>query len=330
MTLNLTVITPGYITQASDRRMVALPTGSIVDDEANKGVVLQTEDGIFTITFAGVGAFPANRTLTRMDMWLAERLADEGGPELPVAETVELIRILATDLFGNFPSDSDVRHSFVIAGWVNEAPKTGRAVAWMITNHGDTRGRAFVAPAREFNSYPLTHGDKRTHLYGFGLIGSVARAERRRIEALMRKGSTVDRMEQVVVDVIRGAAGKPDWSWGINKNVLAVSLSPTGQARSTFYPDSSIRQNYAPLFVWHQKGANLLAGDVDSLPSSGMNFRFGECLMVGVPGGEQNRSTLTARDVEQIGFLTRLSNAKFKTDSNEGDQITVVEAIPVN
>jgi hypothetical protein len=57
MTLNLTLATPRYIIQTSDRRTTSVPDGRIINDEANKGLVVKADDGIFSITFAGIGAY---------------------------------------------------------------------------------------------------------------------------------------------------------------------------------------------------------------------------------------------------------------------------------
>ena len=51
MTINITAITPYFVIQASDRRMTAIPNGSY-DDDANKGLLLQSDDGVFAVTFA--------------------------------------------------------------------------------------------------------------------------------------------------------------------------------------------------------------------------------------------------------------------------------------
>ena len=42
MALNITLAMPWYIILASDRRMISVPDGKPQDDEANKGIVLET------------------------------------------------------------------------------------------------------------------------------------------------------------------------------------------------------------------------------------------------------------------------------------------------
>ena len=55
MTLNITLVMPSYIIQVSDRRMISVPSGKVYDDEANKGVVVKADDGIFSVIFSGIG-----------------------------------------------------------------------------------------------------------------------------------------------------------------------------------------------------------------------------------------------------------------------------------
>jgi hypothetical protein len=320
MTLNMTLITSAYVVQASDRRMVELPSGRIVNDKANKGLILQSEDGIFAVTFAGVGMYRGKR----VDEWLAEKAAEEGVPEVPIERGVEMIRQVASDWFRTFPGGVDKRHTFVVAGWtgVGTSPE---ASIWVITNHGDERGRALETAAAEFAARCLPIRPRTAQFHAFGLIGSVERAERRRLDAVMRKNPDFDRAEAAVVDSIRSAATKPAWSWGINRDVLAVTLSPAGQARSTFYPQSAASYNYAPYVIWHSAGNNYIAGDADVLPSTGVDYLLGECLLIAPPGGDA-RHDLTPNDVEEIGFRFRMSDAKFKKEAT-GDA-TIIQLMP--
>lgn len=128
MTLNITTVAPDCIVQASDRRMVAMPSGKPESDSANKGLILEAEDGVFAITYAGIGRYAAKRT----DIWLAERMADEGVPELPICKGISMIADLATDWFRKFPKSADRRHTFVVAGWEQGSQPTPRL--WSIGN----------------------------------------------------------------------------------------------------------------------------------------------------------------------------------------------------
>ena len=77
MTLNLTALGADFIVQDSDRRLTRVSnSGSIrvVDDDANKAVLLRCSHSLLAITFTGLGRVGA----TRVDEWLLNVLQEEG------------------------------------------------------------------------------------------------------------------------------------------------------------------------------------------------------------------------------------------------------------
>ncbi len=311
MTLNVTLVNPRYIIQASDRRMVSIPDGKRVNDDANKGLVLQTEDGIFSITFTGVGLFNPNSQ--RIDLWLAERMLDEGIPELPIRHGLDIMAGLATDLFGTFPRNSEKRHTFVVAGWVTSEAKRKPAL-WLVTNCAGL-GQRMPEQARDsFDVQRIPVSSSRGTLHWTGLVGAIARSDRPAFEAALRKSTDLDQVEQAVVTLIRTAAAKPKWCRGINGDVLSIAISPDGQACSTFYPESAPASNYAPLFVWYDAGRNIIVGDADITPASGRVYRFGRAMLVDAPGAERELSSVPIHP-SQIRFRMRISEPKFKKEA---------------
>ena len=321
MTLNVTLLNPRYIIQASDRRMVSIPDGKRVNDDANKGLVLQTEDGIFSITFSGVGLYHGQR----VDLWLAERMLDEGIPELPIRQGLDMIARLATDWFATFPEDLDRRHTFVVAGWVTSEAKRKPAL-WLVTNCAGL-GQRMPEQARDsFDVQGIPVSSSRGSLYWTGLTEAIARSDRPAFEAALRKSLDLNQVEQAAVTLIRTAAAKPKWRWGINGDILSISLSPDGQACSTFYPESAPASNYAPLFVWYDAGRNIVAGDAKMTPASGLRYRFGRAMLVDAPGAEPELSSVPNHP-SQIRFRMRISEPKFKKEAR-GDS-RIIEAFRV-
>ena len=230
MTLNLTLATPQYVIQASDRRMTSVPDGRILNDEANKGLVVKADDGIFAITFAGIGLYNGKR----MDMWLAEKLLDNGVPELPVHKGVEILTNLATSWFRTFPKTVDKRHTFMIAGWEKQG-NNSKAVIWRVENCLSREGGALKSAKDTFGIVRFDIGNSRVNLQGSGLVNAFSRDDRRRLEAMFRTKFSPIQAREMLVDIIKRASRDPKWSWGINKNVLTILLTPNGQIEATHY-----------------------------------------------------------------------------------------------
>lgn len=207
MTLNITLATPSYVIQASDRRMVSIPEGKVCDDEANKGLVIKADDGVFSITFAGIGRIYGKR----VDIWLAEKLLDEGVPELPISQGVQVISRLATDWFGTFPKNLNKRHSFIIAGW-EKSGNDSSAVAWRISNSITDDGKTLESAMNTFHVKKFDIKKPRALLQISGLTGAFSRDDKRRIEALLKTKLTPDKAEEALVNTIKRAALNPKWS----------------------------------------------------------------------------------------------------------------------
>lgn len=322
MTLNLTLLTPGHIIQTSDRRMVSMPDGKPINNQANKDLVLEAADGIFAITFAGVGLYRGER----VDLWLGGRMLDEGVPELPINDGLEIIRQLATDWFRTFPETVDKRHTFVVAGWDSSTAKPRPAI-WTVTNCTSADDKMLEQARDVFHVRKYPFRGSRAAVHGFGLHQAIARSERRRLEAALRKSAQLDRAEEALVAMVRAAAHKPKWSWGINGEVMSIALSPHGQARCTFYSESAPASNYAPLFVWYEAGRNIAAGDVEITPAAGFGYRFGKAMLVASPGGAVPKRLTPARDDLRMGFRLRVSEARFHTEPP--GLVPIVQPIPI-
>ena len=316
MTLNLTLITPLYVIQASDRRMVSLPSYEVCDDEANKGIILQTTDGTFALTFAGVGAIRTER----MDMWLAQAIVTEGICELPIARGVELLSARLTQLFKQFPKGQSCRHHVVVSGWTAQGPGM-----WIITNVDPPSGTLMDAFAVIGGLLPKN----KAVFFVTGLIQDFHRSERRRLKAALRNPEDIDKVERFLVALMRDVAQRPNTSWGVNGNVLAVAIGSSRVARATYYPLDHERSNYAPLMVWSENGHNIIAGDAEITHPSAFAWQFGLTFLVAHLGG--NVSPSAVPDKQQIAFKFLISDAKFtRGESKVGGVTEMVRAVPLN
>lgn len=306
MTLNLTLATPQYIIQTSDRKMISIPDGRVVNDEANKGLVVKADDGIFSVTFAGIGV--CNKK--RMDMWLAEKLLDNGVPELPVQRGVEILANLATNWFGTFPKTVDKRHTFTIAGWEKKGGES-RAVVWRVANCLSEEGRTLESAKDTFDIERFDIGTSRVHYQVSGLVDAFSRDDRRRLEAVFRTKPNPNQIKEMLVDIIKRASRNPKWSWGINGNVLALLLAPSGQVEATHYDSSGKLSRYVPFVLWYYQGRNYVAGDGWCSSLSGLAYQFGGFLFTETPGGTGTE--------EKMDFRFRFIDAKYKKEQPAGD-----------
>lgn len=301
--------------------MVTLPAPGIVNDDANKGLVLQTDDGLFAVTFAGVGTF-RDGGLQRIDTWLAEQMLKEGVPELPIREGIGRLARAATDLFRKFPKTSDrLHHQFIVAGWEHRG-STANPGLWMVSNCTGPDGKTRITPHSETFSIHYTPLSKSSVLIT-GMWEAVPRAARRRLKAALRTSSDIGRVEQAVVETVRAAAMETRGRDFINGNVLTITISPNGQARAIHHPPDAPPLLYAPWFVWYKSGRNYVAGDAWAVPSDRFAYRFGQMMLM--PVNTSRAATNSSPDAGKVDFSFRMDTAKHKS-SPVGD-VDVVEVV---
>lgn len=304
MTINITLATPNYIIQTSDRRMISIPDGNIYDDDANKGLVMKSDDGICSITFAGIGLHNGKR----VDIWLAEKLLDEGVPELPIHQGVEVIAKLATDWFSTFPQGIDKRHIFIITGW-ELSKHDAIPVVWRVANCITEDGSTLESAGDAFDVLKSEVGKSNALLQASGLTGIFSRNERRRIKALLRIKSSPDKVEATLVDIIQKASHNPQWAWGINDNVLAILLTANGKARATSYSAYMRYSRYIPLLLWYERGRNYIVGDGKCSSSEDLVYQFGPLMFLAPPANNIEKQETV------VDFKFRFSEAKHKSES---------------
>lgn len=303
MTLNITLVMPSYIIQVSDRRMISVPGGKVYDDNANKGVVVKADDGIFSVLFAGIGKIGTQR----VDLWLAERMLDEGIPELAVRDAGGIIARLSTDWFNTFPENIDRRHTFTLAGW--EKSITGSVpVVWRVTNcvtHDDV---SLEKANDSFDAWKIPLRPSYVGVFVSGLGGAITRQSKQNIQAALRARATPIRMEQVLVDIIRTAAADPKWAWGINNNILSIILVNSGEVQATHYA-GQICTRYVPPILWYEAGRDYIAGDAQITSKQNKIFQFGPMTFAASPS---NPST---QEEAEIDFHFRFKDAIYKKES---------------
>jgi len=146
MTMILSLMTPDYVMQLSDRRLtlanhVLSRPVTIVSEMTNKAVIL---DNQFIFGFVGL----AQLKLTKSDVWFSNRLAELA--ELPLGERFKIITRELTDIFNQIGySAAHKRMAFVGVGWGIDKGKR-QPVYIAITNFLNDKGEWAVRASNEF------------------------------------------------------------------------------------------------------------------------------------------------------------------------------------
>jgi len=263
MTLNLTLLGPPYVVQVSDRRLTYVTTsGSIVvdEDDANKAVVLSCSDSLLAITFTGLGRLYT----TRVDEWLLNVLLEEALCEMEAAIAVERFSELATDWFQSFRATWTGPHTFIFAGFSKKPDsEESRSLVWFVTN----------STSVDYSSFAVS-SESKDGLYVTGYLPAFTRTDRRRIQAACRKAKNIEVLEAALVAGIRSAASQPNGG-PIGKNCMSISLARSRTAISRFHPLGENPHNFAPHFLWYERGRNYAVRGIDHLSSGQYSIVFG-------------------------------------------------------
>ena len=122
MTLNLSLVTPRYVIQVSDRRLSRLDaSGKLVSytDDLTKATVLVTCDTFSVVAYHGIGM---DHTRLRTDDWLVGVLTELKPADKPLTEVLETLNGKASKWISDISSATGInlgefRHSFVLSGW---------------------------------------------------------------------------------------------------------------------------------------------------------------------------------------------------------------------
>jgi hypothetical protein len=159
LTLVLTLATPEYVVQVSDRRGVRVSNSGEVtwcDDEHNKAVSWK---GRHCCAYAGLADLGEDR---RTDLWLAKQL-NELEPQVNEQRNMTwLWQAVAERCTREFQSDRNRRlcaeargHSFVTTGWGTlDGGEELCSYILVVTNQLDSAGRPLTVPASEFCVVP--------------------------------------------------------------------------------------------------------------------------------------------------------------------------------
>jgi hypothetical protein len=232
MTLILSCVTKDYAVQVSDRCLTDLNSGRVLDQEANKAVVLSNRVAFAYTGLARIEGKPA-------DIWLRDILV----PHESIGHAVQLIIDEATRAFGQMPgSPAAKRQAFIGAGWAR-FPHLGhdlRPFGVTISNAMDSDGRWLSGALPTFSGrgtclrgpswgYAWTHAGR--------LPRDRAVLLNRMIQGVVGRGLSPATMAQLFIREIRHMA---DWDRSIGRGLMVNSIPSAVIGRQDLFAISSM------------------------------------------------------------------------------------------
>lgn len=263
MTLNLTLLARDFVLQVSDRRLTHVDhSGSIqiLEESANKAVVLSCADALLSVTYTGLGRLGA----VRVDEWLADELHNNAFAEMNAEMAISSFTSVATNWFRSFQNQWCGPHTFVFAGFLRSAASTtAQACLWHVTNTETSDHLTFSV---------RQHTGQRVHITGF--LPAFTRTERRRMQVAVKNARKPEELERALVAAVRNAASRPN-GVPVGKNCMSVWITPERLAVSRFHPETDHPSNYSPHIVWSEGGRNFIVRAVDLLSPGRYGVAFG-------------------------------------------------------
>jgi hypothetical protein len=301
--------------------MIEIPGGD-VNDEENKGLVVETVDGLYAVTYCGIGRIRRKR----VDLWLADLMLDEGVPEIPLDDSLGLIARSASKWFASIPKGIDKRHTFVVAGWHRASDGVQPRIHFISNCWGDNY--TVTSEAREVFAVRTNDLRRKGAFVATGQHRAISRAEKHRLKRALASVRSLEETESHLVRTVRDAATHPKMGYLVGKDVMSIAISPEFVALATLHPNNARPTNYAPVHVWNAGPFNVMAGDA-IIRGTDYVYKFGRTVVatnIPAPGQLDNPSSLV-----ENWFRSRVVRAKFnRSEPTPEDSFSLVEAIPVS
>lgn len=212
MTLNLTLTTPRYLIQISDRRLSRIDRGGQIlsyTDDLNKATLLVTQDAFAAITYHGLGM---DHTGLRADDWLVDHLTDMKPIKMPIRSILDRLAERSTEWVSDIAASSEVdrrllRHSFVLSAWHRlEDP-----YLFLVSNYEDQKSHERSDFAwQQFRwtfSRPKPGSERAYALKGFGDTGALPMSDSVLLARLAQDpGAKPEDLVNILVRSLRAAA----------------------------------------------------------------------------------------------------------------------------
>jgi hypothetical protein len=287
VTLVLSCLTPGYVVQATDRRLTDPRSGAVVDDYTNKAVFFC---GRMAYAYTGLSRIAGKPT----DLWLTQVLSRARD----LNEATEAVAGKATRAFqARYVPGSHPPHAFVSVGWARHPPDFDRFRPFItgISNFQDDKGERQPRVLDGFSLWiRVMRDEERAVLVSTGqqLPAADERALERTIGRVVSRGAFASEAVRLLGTKIREVARvNPKVGPGLLINAIPRSSVKEGQIAvelvnagapedvPTFLyspPGDDTGTQYGPMFTCGETGAT--SPSSPSSPSSraiGLRARTG-------------------------------------------------------
>ncbi len=261
MTLVLTLATPRYVLQVSDRLVTR--GGHKFDPASNKTVVYHAKNALVSIGYSGLAYLEDVPT----DQWIAQKLRGEGRflePEpgrvadfafrraprwLDIGSSIELLRRESAEVFSRLPAEVLTRHQVVVAGWQwrwRGCRTVARPILCEIGNSDEASGQR-VFGATQVPRYWQWKRDVGFWLSYVPDTNPLSAQERNGlVQNVKNTSASPEPSQRLLVDAVRLAAQR---SPVVGPDCMCVLIPPPG-ARAVHATYVSPRQARAVLTGW--------------------------------------------------------------------------------
>jgi hypothetical protein len=270
VTLILTVGTPNFVVQVSDRRFTCFDANGRswpCDEEANKEVTIRSSRFAAVVSFTGratVGPVP-------LDLWLLDVLDMKVVRDGPDA-CLEAIRIAADRNLGPDPNGRRYPQTFVFAGYEFGVPRPFMGLVTNCTSRSFQRRKTAA-------TYELVRSKPSGFLFNTaGATAALPAHSRALLNQTAKRRKNYPATADAAVDLIRQASRHGKLGALIGKNCSSVCVRPDGSLEAMYHAAHTRPQTFGPNLIEEHtdegKGAMLFRG-VESQGSPGLTLTVG-------------------------------------------------------
>jgi hypothetical protein len=245
MTLIVSALADDATVQVSDRRL-SFPDGSVLCDDANKGICFDCADAHVSLAYTGLALIGTTPT----DHWLVDVLAANQLTSMRFPDAVEVIVERATERFLELRHLGERRRlSLVFCGF----GPSGAMMA-LVSNSEDSSGKWLPNVSDTFSAGFWLRNQKALRKLDLKVSGTEAAVTPDLLDALERirkrfHTKPPEERANVLVQALRRAATERSHGWSIGEECISVIVKPAGGFLATFHPRGDTALSHAPHYV---------------------------------------------------------------------------------
>lgn len=270
MTLILALANKEFVAQISDRRLSN--NGRLVDDESNKCGIIFCLNAKMAFGYTGLAKWGSFST----PKWLLQALHDSASPDFTIGETLERLKVVATETFNSHPSLRGVprgqkKLAVMFSGYINLAGTIKPACALLSNYHDFTNNVGLDEAAEQFT---VSYSSAREGVSNPTLIQRVGNwlAMTEKDVAELRKILLEGKPSQAVVgkalEVFCEIADRSKSSGTIGKQLTSIVIhkDPNSGVTSDYSSDCVKRETYMPALVYLLPDQHMTVDNISVCP----------------------------------------------------------------